>query len=413
MPMSSIKEGKKFVLIGAQSWAFGPAGKASAVAHSFQKLGLRTCFVGSSTSLDLCKNSGHFDDLIEVSSAYDYLNLQEGNFSAVVSVMDPYLAVWAKNRNLPLYYIDSMSWFWNWEDKSIAEDFIGNIEKKKLADSFKCLDAFEPDTRQLVAHQISQLVFSQGNPQTVPVTEKKSKNIGSVIDLSYRENIIDRDTVVISLSGGISPVNSIESAVRYANMIVDLVLEERSLDFFSAKRFVITGHPEVIKKVNKPNKVGVEFVSLSHPDFLRVLNRAVVVFVPCGFTTIYEALAYRVPVAFLPENHNGHVYEYLIITDGLVDREDIFPNTLFTLSSSSLDYIRPIDDSMNLIDIYTKEYLNNTYCRENYRQKIDNIFRLLSDRDGVLKRQTEAIMKLIPDFEGADRIARNLVANLL
>jgi hypothetical protein len=86
MSENNMKE-VKYTLIGAQSWAFGPAGKASAIGHSLQKSGVKTCFIGSSTSFDLCKSSGHFDDLIKVSSVYDYLDLQESNFLRVFGCM--------------------------------------------------------------------------------------------------------------------------------------------------------------------------------------------------------------------------------------------------------------------------------------------------------------------------------------
>lgn len=408
-----MRRKEKHVLIGAQSWAFGPAGKASAVGHSLQKMNIKTCFVGSSTSFDLCRNSGHFDDLIKVSSVYDYLKLQKDDFFAVVSVMDPYLAVWAINKNLPLYYVDSMSWFWNWEDNENAKIFIKNLGKKELIDSFRDLDSFPPDVRQLIAHQISQLIFSQGKPQTILETKKKAENVGSVIDLSYKESSVERDTIIISLSGGISPATNLESAVRYANMVVNLVLNEKSPVLSLAKKILITGHSEVIKRMNKSYPIDVELKSLTHPDFLTALNRAIVVFIPCGFTTVYEALAYRVPVVFLPENHNGHVYEYLIITDNLADKESIFPNTLFTLSLSSLNYIRPIDDSMSLINIHTREYINNIHYQENYKQKMNKVFSLLLNREEILKKQTSAILKLIPDFEGADRIAKIISSKLL
>jgi hypothetical protein len=301
-----------------------------------------------------------------------------------------------------------MSWFWNWKDKKGARKFITNLKRKKLIDSFKDLDVLQPDIRQLVAHQISQLIFSQGNPQTVLETKKKSTNVGSVVDLSYRKDFVERDTIIISLSGGISPANSLESAVQYANMIVDMVLEGSST-FFSSKKIVITGHPDVIKNINKPHRVGVELKSLTHPNFLKELNRAIAVFAPCGFTTVYEALAYRVPVVFLPENHNGHVYEYLTITDGLANRKIVFPNILFTVLLSSLDYIRPMDDSMNLINIYMKEYINNASYRKSCKQKMNKIFLLLSNREKVLEKQISAILRLIPDFGGADRVAKNVV----
>ncbi len=408
-PELSKKHTKKKVLIGAQSWAYGPAGKASAIAHSMKNNNVVTEFVGTTTSYLLCDKSGHFDKLHKCNSFADYENLDKRQYSAVISVMDPFLALWAYKNNLPLYYADSMSWFWIWDKAEEVYELLPKFKENDLSFGFSALEKMKPDFRQLVAHLISERIYSQGKPQIVEQTSHKAINAGSLIDLSYQKKSL-RDTVLISLSGGISPATNLDSALNYANLVIDLLIDKIK-EWPLATRFVITGHPDVIANIKKPNP-SIELMTLSHPQFLAELNRAVVVFVPCGFTTVYESLAYGVPVVLLPENHNGHAYEYLTISQNATDKEMVFPHFLFTLKTASLDNIYTIEKSMRLIDEYTKKYFNDVEYRNFFKTKLNNYIKLFKDSKAILKKQQESVLKLLPRFNGAEVSAKDIIDRL-
>lgn len=394
------------ILIGAQFWAYGPAGKANAIAHELKNLKIKVDFIGAETSYQLCKTSGYFSNLYNFNSGPRLDNFPD--YKAVISVMDPYLALWAYIKKIPLVYADSMSWFWRWKniDSELVKNIVSQIDRVSFIDGCKILDKFEPDQRQFFAHLISDKILGQGNPQVVKETKNKARSAGSMIDLNYIKKT-KRDTLLISLSGGISPATNLSVALNYTKLVLDL-LSERLEKWPGAKRFIITGHPLVISSFKKYPKI-LKPMALSQPDFLKELNRAVAVLVPCGFTTIYESLAYGAPVAFLPENHNGHVYEYLTITKGINNldkKEKVFPHALFCINDADIKHIKPIGESMNLIKSYTNKYFSSAKFRNYYLQKVDWWLKYFKNPRAVYKNQRKQILTTIPDFYGAARVAK-------
>jgi hypothetical protein len=402
---------KTKILVGAQSWAYGPAGKASAIGHELKKQGALVDFVGVDTSFDFCKKTGSFINVFCVKSNKDYLKINFKNYDAVVSVMDPFLAFMGKKSNTPVFYADSMSRFWIWKN---SKQVLKKFESLKRLDSnqgIKIIRRMMPDDRQLLGHLFSDRIFTQGTPQFIRETKNKVENVGSMIDLTFAKKC-KKDTVLVSLSGGISPVTNLSTAVRYAKMIIDLISEEIK-NFSSAKRFVLTGHPsviEIIKRSRFDKKVLFNLVALNHEQFLKEINRAIVVLVPCGFTTIFESLASNTPLIFLPDNHNGHVYEYLIITEKIKNKRDsVFPNLLFTLSCSDLINIRKIDESMAMIRYFTNKYFDDTEFRKEYKEKFRKIVNDFNKKKNLVTMQKSAIRKFIPFFKGAKSVSEKIL----
>lgn len=213
------------ILIGAQSWAYGPAGKASAIGHELKKRNISIDFVGNDTSFDFCKNTNHFDQFFRITSTKDYLSLDISKYNLVISVMDPFLSFVVKKSNTPIFYVDSMSCFWIWNNtKEILRDF-KKLQQFDLNKGLEKMSKFEPDSRQLIGHLSADYIFTQGTPQFISKTKNKIKNIGAIIDLSFI-NEEKRDTVLVSLSGGISPATNLDSAVKYAEMIITMVSED-------------------------------------------------------------------------------------------------------------------------------------------------------------------------------------------
>ncbi|EKE19401.1 MAG: hypothetical protein ACD_9C00029G0001 [uncultured bacterium] len=398
------------MLVGAQFWAYGPAGKADAVAHHLKNNGIRSDFVGHETSLEFCRRTDNFSNLIELSSESQYANLSLDKYDAVISVMDPYLAYYAKKMNKKVFYVDSMSWFWIWKNKNNIFRDLNYLETCSPSFGLGKIKNLIPDDRQLIAHLYSDRIFSQGIPQCIPATKHKNVNAGSVIDLSYRKKN-KRDTVLVSLSGGISPATNLKAAVRYAEMIMNMI-EGDMRKIKKATRFIITGHPSVINKIKKNSHI-FDFKSMNHAEFLTELNRAIVTIVPCGFTTIFESIAYGTPVMFLPDNHNGHAYEFQIISNNSKsDKNQIFPNLLFPLGKSSLKNIRTIEESMEKIEKFTNLYFDSADFRKNYSVKWRKMINIFNEDESIFKKQKDAISYFIPTFEGAKFVSKEIMKKI-
>jgi hypothetical protein len=408
--MNKTSNKVKHVLIGAQFWAYGPAGKADAVAHHLKNNGVESDFVGHETSLEFCKRTNNFSKLMELSSENQYSKLSLDKYDAVISVMDPYLAYYAKKMNKKVFYVDSMSWFWIWKNKNNIFRDLNHLEICSPSFGLKKVKNLIPDDRQLIAHLYSDCIFSQGIPQCIPDTEHKNINAGSVIDLSYRKKS-KRDTVLVSLSGGISPATNLKAVVRYANMVMDII-EKDVNKIKKATRFVITGHPSVINRIKNDSHI-FDFKSMNHEEFLTELNRAIVTIVPCGFTTIFESLAYGAPVMFLPDNHNGHAYEFQIISNNLKGgKNQVFPNLLFPLGNSSLKNIRTIEESMSKIKYFTNLYFDDINFRKKYFSKWKKMVDVFNEDLNILEKQKEAISYFIPTFEGAKFVSREIIKKI-
>jgi len=249
MPFIMENDKKLTILIGAQSWAYGPAGKAAAIGHELKKHGVIVDFVGADTSFEFCKNTKYFKNILRIKSPKDYLKIDFSKYDAVISVMDSFLAFLAKKNNLPIFYADSMSLFWIWKNnKEVIEKFeiLKNIDLKS---GMEMMSRMDPDDRQLLGHLFSDKIFTQGTSQFILETKNKVKNVGSMIDLSFADNK-KRDTILVSLSGGISPATDLNSAIKYAEMIIDLISDDIK-NISLGKRFVLTGHPSVIKEIKK------------------------------------------------------------------------------------------------------------------------------------------------------------------
>lgn len=152
---------------------------------------------------------------------------------------------------------------------------------------------------------------------------------------------------------------------------------------------------------------------MNHEQFLKELNRAIVTLVPCGFTTIFESLAYKTPLIFLPDNHNGHVYEYLIISKNIKkDRESVFPNLLFTLDNSDLFDIRHIDDSMKMVQYFTTMYFENDNFQKKFKQKFKKIINDFNVNNNLVNLQIKTVKDFIPFFDGVEHIVDNIMLKL-
>jgi hypothetical protein len=323
--------------------------------------------------------------------------------------MDPYLALWGYKNSTPVLYADSMSWFWKWteNDAHKAKTIITELDHVDFVEGSKILDRLKPDQRQLIAHVISNKVLTQGEPHHVPGLLTKARNVGSMIDLHFRKKT-KRDTLLISLSGGVSPATSLAAAIRYANLVILLVqplLTQRTVDW---KRVVITGNPSVIANLKSCPKP-FQAVALSQKAFLQELNRASTVLVPCGFTTVYESLAYGAPLMFLPENHNGHLYEYLTITKGvtgLSKKEKIFPHTFFGLAGVNLKNIRTLEYSMKRIKHSIDLFFSSPSFRDAKNNQIQAWLHALQNPRSLYRSQKKQIRLTIPTFSGAERVAQ-------
>lgn len=319
------------IISSAQPFGYGPASKLVTLAkqvynHTAQSID----FVGESVALTyITQNRAYFRNIYRKefpdSTAYDI----------AISVMDPHLAVWAYANKLPVLYIDSLYWFWDWRPERFDE-LIMSIQRIKACatyeDTLKILASLPPHDLQFVAHSVANnsIIQSFAQDSAVPRgdpyrTSRTVTHVGPIIDTSRRETT-RRNTVLISLSGLISPLNRSDDAVRYAEFVLALIGDFIG-ELPSNIQVCMTVNPQIREKI-RVNNSRIQLVSFDSDEFLNALNRSIILFVPAGITTLYEATYYGVPVFFLPEQHDGHYDNYLRLTNN-IQYAKIFPEMLF------------------------------------------------------------------------------------
>lgn len=62
---------------------------------------------------------------------------------------------------------------------------------------------------------------------------------------------------------------------------------------------------------------------MTHPEFLQRLDDCLLVIAPAGMATMFECLAYEVPLLVLPEQHDGNYTNYMTLyRNGVSDAAD-------------------------------------------------------------------------------------------
>lgn len=352
----------KNILITAQSFGYGPSSKAVTIASEFKREypDIKLTFVGNGTSLTFVReNKLVFDEINEVKDTNTLDNLIDTTkYDHVISVMEPITALLANKKKLSVSYVDSLYFFWNWKDillRMTPKDLKANFEDKGYSQCLGKLLTMHPHEMQLVGHLLSTQSFVQRFPGFERY-DILSKEIGHIVPIGPIINLNkvspqEKDLLLISFCGQLSPVVDLSMAINYATLCLDLInggLEKIKHNITP----LIVGNPIVMNKLRKHTSL--ETVSLSHDEYLCALNRAVGLIVPVSITSIYEALAYNVPVVFLPEQHDGHGPNHMRLAKANEGQQshNCFPGVLFYERFPHLKEL-PEEGTVKIYDLVT------------------------------------------------------------
>lgn len=319
------------IITSAQSFGNGPASKLVTLAKQLHgNADYCVDFLGDDIALTYATQNRTYFNLIQ---KFEGANPNPADYDMVVSVMNPYLVVWAYINNLPALYIDSLYWFWSWDEQRFdeIEALVTTVKASATYEqAHAILGKLGPHELQYAAHSMSTLSLVQSFSHNMqhkgdPYRDSLAVTlVGPIIDASRQKDTL-RDSVVISLSGLISPLNREDEAWRYATLIMNL-LQDFINELPENIQIYLTGSPSVVRGIKVGNE-RVRVVAFNNDEFLDILNKTLLLFVPSGITTIYEAANYGTPIFFLPEQHDGHYKNYLRLTNQLHYR-DTFPELL-------------------------------------------------------------------------------------
>lgn len=398
------------IIIGSQTWAWGPASKAEVIGNLLtSQYHFEVDFYGDSVSYEFCDRSKSFSKCICIEDETDFSCVDFSSYDLVISVMNPYLAVHAYKSGKKVFWLDSMSWIWNWSAYSKIEKLYNQIIHRPISDIIAELKSLPPYDCKIFGHICSEWMFIQGNYYHKDHVIKKSEYVSAIINTKHVA-ATERDTIMISLSGQLCPYMDIEKGVTYGNK-VQFWLEE-ILDYYKGSRILFVGNDKVIEHIDKRD--GIIYQQLPHNDFLKELNRCKALFCPCGFTTVYEGAAYSVPMFFLPETHDGNAYEFLLITRGASneERESAFPNLLLDVYRKNIYDIEPAEVTMDaLYNCYHKLETNKEFLAA-YKDKARSFIARIEEDRQLASRQLEIINRTINVDNGISYIIERILSML-
>jgi hypothetical protein len=298
-----------------EPFGFGPVSKLSTICRNLKKdFDVKIDFIGTDVSYDFIdKNSQPFNQIFN-----NIDQIEWNQYDLALNVMHPEYGARAAISEVPLYTIDSLFWFWQW-------DKIEKIAKKGGYLSIDSHDRLTYEQKIFNTHCLSKFSFLQHYPSASrdDTFRQKIGNyeiVNPIVDMSSKSNYPPSDRVIVSLCGQMSPYVTEEMAVKYSQSVVDLVGKYVSeLDI----NIVITGNETILDQIETkyPNS------QLNHIDMLKLIDQSSALICPPSITSLFEASLYETPVFLLPEQNVAHWKSYQALESNM-PVENVFPGVL-------------------------------------------------------------------------------------
>jgi hypothetical protein len=308
------------ILASAEAFGYGPASKLIAVCSELNRHHAAVDFKGVGISFDFAKvNATTFDSIEQLDRMVDLAAVSSRGYDGALSVMDPFLALWAAFHEIPCIYIDSLYWFWTWPDECEPELQKRAAELLALGtvdEALAALADISMHEAQYLAHYLAtksciQRPASRAQRGIMP-GHAGVEYVDAVVDMSQRRPA-DPDGWLATTSGLLNPLVSTELAVSWVRSIF-LLLLEGTAEAGEDAPIIIAGNPEVLALASEHASDRLEIKPLDHAGILSAMNSAIGCFAPPGLTTMLEASAYGTPLILLPEQHYGHFANYDLIS---------------------------------------------------------------------------------------------------
>lgn len=374
------------ILSSAESFGYGPSSKLVSIVRSLtKKMGCKVDFLGEGAALNFAlQNSLTFSSVHEYDGTYP----DSSDYNMVLSVMNPYTILWGWFHRKKCIYVDSLYWFWKFEEENFErlENLIIELTNAESIDAVWALVKDVPGHHMhYIAHRLATISCNQYFNDEIygkDVFRDKISNIipiNPIVDITYKEEA-ERDTILISLGGLLSPLNQKKEALAYVNLILRMI-EEFVSKASNKYKIILATNPEVAKLI-KHVPGGISVASFSQEEMLKTINRSALVLTSAGITTMYECLIYETPFFVLPELHDGHYPNYLRLAGG--DKEKIeklslvFPNSLISPIINNKPGSNPDDEIRKIQSIIKSLNVTNDSTFRKMKSNIDDMLSLIS-----------------------------------
>lgn len=392
------------ILTSAEAFGYGPCSKLVTVVRALRKEfpNAKVDFLGEGAALTFAiQNDEIFHFVKEYNGAYP----DARDVDIVISVMNPYMVIWGWFNRKRSIYVDSLYWFWKFENDSMErlEKVVEELTNAQSIDEVWSLTKdISSHSLHYIAHRLSSIscsqIFYEGNRAADKFRSKiQTIPVNPIVDVSFRRNT-NKDTILISLGGLLSPLNREREALSYVKLILKI-----TEDFISeaSKKYniVLATNPEVARLIDAVPK-NVTVTSLSQKEILEIMNRSALVLTPAGLTTIYECLSYGAPIFVLPELHDGHYPNFLGLSSGKKKKIDVvhdtFPNALINPLLKVVPNQNPDVEIQRIQAIIKQLNITNKPTIHVLKKKVNALLDIIFDQEKLKKlaqRQSSFVYK--------------------
>ncbi|MBU0981307.1 hypothetical protein KKC94_01300 [Patescibacteria group bacterium] len=422
------------ILGSAQTFGFGAIAEMAAIEGAFQEEfpdrdlncyllddpKLRVVLDGERNSFRLLEPLKERENNLEALLTRDI----PSTIDMVVSSYDTAAVFYGWFQHKPTYYYDGMLWFWDFD--SYKEEIPALMEQLKEIKSRKDEQALKEFYQKclerdfhltvILAYHLADQVYARNATQvpeklqSFPEFAKKTQIVGSVIDPRFTSQPKDRqDHVLVSLSGSLAPLISLEQNLTFARGALTYALE--GFDILSTKTpWYFSCHPKIHSALSGENPKlpeGFNLVpSFPYTQNLDMIRRAHVLIVSPGFSSVQEAACFQTPISFLPEQNGGQPTGFCTLRDAgyPTDTNLTVTHHLYDgeIQIGEYDVDRLYD---GISTLWSPEMAGTR------RETLQNLDKILTDQtllSEYVMRQREAVSKIIGGFDGAKKIAQGI-----
>jgi hypothetical protein len=299
---------KMRLLVSAGAWGYGPVTTVHMFLDQLSRIA-QIDFVGTSIAFDYART--HSMLYRRVMSSLDEIDTK---YDLVLSVVEPTILLWARERGVPSISFDNLFWHWNWTD-SVLENVRDRLDSENTSDREATLTALADlgeYAEYSLMYVLSEVVICQ-RVASVPVglPEAMTSRMCFVDPLLRRITPEAKQRqLLLSLSGGlVNPMATERHWDVYVELIARILLsalEEAKVYHFKVK----VAAPDELNGRLRSRLHTEDVQAYDHGSFLKEVSRSRLVIAPKGLSTTFEAAYYGAVLFSLPEQHDGNLYNY-------------------------------------------------------------------------------------------------------
>jgi hypothetical protein len=395
------------LLASAEAYGYGPATKLRVIAARLTERGHRVDFVGEGTAAEYTAGeSASFASVISLGSMAEISEIAGHGYDGVLSVMDPHLVMWSFLKGLPSVYVDSLYWFWAWDDGIQAQrDWEVVTSARDVVEAVSLIASLPMSSAQYVAHRASSTSCAQ---RTWATSQRVADHpelgrvrvVDAIVDLS-RYRTMPRTEVLACMSGLMNPLVSTQDVGPWLAAATQLVDEAMTCAGHPDTPVLLTGNHQVIASYADNLPPRFRHRPRSHTEVLDLLGSARVCLTPPGLTTMLEAIAYGAPIVLLPEQHYGHAK----IFDEFRGRDPgVFPHGLMSPYSPGREKDAKAETHRLINDLSRRAVLRDDVWSALVTGVADGVRAATSDGEACSAAQYAAVSDFTGDFHGAEDV---------